>query len=154
MVGVLIAENIHPACMCEGGGHGGERGGSAFCYTYIYILLDVIGGGSSALWEGCPRTMTGVSQHWFSGHFRQVFSTPMHYRSPRPHEYSILSDSKFSGPSRILDTSVNGLAGFREFLILSVLSSDLICSLGSMDLRGCCSSSFISSMLFTFCLGL
>jgi hypothetical protein len=25
------------------------------------------------------RTMTGVSQHWFSGHFRQVFSTPMHY---------------------------------------------------------------------------
>jgi hypothetical protein len=23
--------------------------------------------------------MTGVSQHWFSGHFRQVFSTPMHY---------------------------------------------------------------------------
>jgi len=43
------------------------------------ILLDVIGGGSSALREGCPRTMTGVSQHWFSGHFRQVFSTPMHY---------------------------------------------------------------------------
>ena len=28
---------------------------------------------------GCPRTMTGVSQYWFSGHFRQVFSTPMHY---------------------------------------------------------------------------
>ena len=28
---------------------------------------------------GCPRTMTGVSQLWFSGHFRQVFSTPMHY---------------------------------------------------------------------------
>ena len=27
------------------------------------ILLDVIGGGSSALWEGCLRTMTGVSQH-------------------------------------------------------------------------------------------
>jgi hypothetical protein len=23
--------------------------------------------------EGCPRTMTGVSQSWFSGHFRQVF---------------------------------------------------------------------------------
>jgi hypothetical protein len=23
----------------------------------------------SALREGCPRTMTGVSQHWFSGHF-------------------------------------------------------------------------------------
>jgi hypothetical protein len=23
--------------------------------------------------EGCPRTTTGVSQHWFSGHFRQVF---------------------------------------------------------------------------------
>ena len=44
------------------------------------ILLDVIGGVESALREGCPRTMTGVSQHWFSGHFRQVFSTPMHYR--------------------------------------------------------------------------
>jgi hypothetical protein len=23
--------------------------------------------------EGCPRRTTGVSQHWFSGHFRQVF---------------------------------------------------------------------------------
>jgi hypothetical protein len=22
--------------MCEGGGHGGERGGRAFYYTYIY----------------------------------------------------------------------------------------------------------------------
>ena len=43
------------------------------------ILLDVIGGVEGALREGCPRTLTGVSQHWFSGHFRQVFSTPMHY---------------------------------------------------------------------------
>ena len=43
------------------------------------ILLDVIGGVESALREGCPRTLTDVSQHWFSGHFRQVFSTPMHY---------------------------------------------------------------------------
>jgi hypothetical protein len=43
------------------------------------ILLDVISGVESALREGCPRTMTGVSQYWFSGHFRQVFSTPMHY---------------------------------------------------------------------------
>ncbi len=43
------------------------------------ILLDVIGGVESALREGCPRTLTGVSQHWFSGHFRQVFSTPMLY---------------------------------------------------------------------------
>ena len=26
--------------------------------------------------EGCPRTMTGVSQHWFSGHFQTgVFNT-------------------------------------------------------------------------------
>ena len=47
--------------------------------VWVDILLDVIGGGSSALREGCPRTMTGVSQYWFSGHFRQVFSTPMHY---------------------------------------------------------------------------
>ena len=43
------------------------------------ILLDVICGVESALLEGCPGTMTGVSQYWFSGHFRQVFSTPMHY---------------------------------------------------------------------------
>ncbi len=43
------------------------------------ILLDVISGVESVLLEGCPRTMTGVSQYWFSGHFRQVFSTPMHY---------------------------------------------------------------------------
>ncbi len=33
------------------------------------ILLDVIGGVESALREGCLRTLTGVSQHWFSGHF-------------------------------------------------------------------------------------
>jgi hypothetical protein len=43
------------------------------------ILLDVIGGVESALLEGCPGTMTGVSQNWFSEHFRQVFSTPLHY---------------------------------------------------------------------------
>ena len=24
LVGVLVAETIHPACMCEGGGRGGE----------------------------------------------------------------------------------------------------------------------------------
>ena len=36
MVGVLVAETIHPACMCEGGGHGGEGVGRAFNYTYIY----------------------------------------------------------------------------------------------------------------------
>jgi hypothetical protein len=35
-VGVLVAETIHPACMCEGGGRGGEGGGRAFYYTYIY----------------------------------------------------------------------------------------------------------------------
>ncbi len=29
--------------------------------------------GGNTMWEGCPRTTTGVSQHWFSGHFRQVF---------------------------------------------------------------------------------
>jgi hypothetical protein len=34
LVGVLVAETIHPACMCEGGGHGGEGGGRAFYYTY------------------------------------------------------------------------------------------------------------------------
>ena len=37
------------------------------------ILLYVIGGVENALREECPRTMTGVSQYWFSGHFRQVF---------------------------------------------------------------------------------
>jgi len=30
LVGVLVAETIHPACMCEGGGRAGERGGRAF----------------------------------------------------------------------------------------------------------------------------
>ena len=38
-----------------------------------WISLDVIGGVESAVREGCPRTTTGVSQRWFSGHFRQVF---------------------------------------------------------------------------------
>jgi hypothetical protein len=37
LVGVLVAETIHPACMCEGGGRGGKRGRRAFYYTYIYI---------------------------------------------------------------------------------------------------------------------
>ena len=36
LVGVLVAKSIHPACMCEGGGRGGERSGRAFYYTYIY----------------------------------------------------------------------------------------------------------------------
>ncbi len=36
-VGVLVAETIHPSCMCEGGGRGGERGGLTVYYTYIYI---------------------------------------------------------------------------------------------------------------------
>ena len=35
LVGVLVAETIHPACMCEGGGRGGERSGRAVYYTYI-----------------------------------------------------------------------------------------------------------------------
>jgi hypothetical protein len=29
LVGVLVAETIHPACMCEGGGRGGEGRGRA-----------------------------------------------------------------------------------------------------------------------------
>jgi hypothetical protein len=36
LVGVLVAETIHPACICEGGGRWGERGGREFYYTYIY----------------------------------------------------------------------------------------------------------------------
>jgi hypothetical protein len=36
LVCVLVAETIHPACMCEGAGRRGERGGRAFYYTYIY----------------------------------------------------------------------------------------------------------------------
>ena len=39
------------------------------------ILLHVIGGVEDTMQEGCPRTMTGVSQYWFSWHFRQVFNT-------------------------------------------------------------------------------
>jgi len=34
---------------------------------WVDILLDVIGGVESALREGCPRTVAGVSQCWFSG---------------------------------------------------------------------------------------
>jgi hypothetical protein len=36
LVSVLVAETIRPACMGEGGGRGGEKGGRAFYYTYIY----------------------------------------------------------------------------------------------------------------------
>jgi hypothetical protein len=32
----LVAETIHSAYTCEGGGRGGKRGGRAFYYTYIY----------------------------------------------------------------------------------------------------------------------
>jgi hypothetical protein len=39
----------------------------------VDILMDVICGVESALLEGFSRTMTGVSQCWFAGHFRQVF---------------------------------------------------------------------------------
>ncbi len=47
--------------------------GGGLSAGWVDILLDVIGGVESALREGCPRTTTGVSQRWFSGHFRQVF---------------------------------------------------------------------------------
>ena len=40
---------------------------------WVDILLDVICGMENTLWEGCQKTTTGVSQHWFSGHFQQVF---------------------------------------------------------------------------------
>jgi hypothetical protein len=44
--------------------------------NWVDILLDVIGGVESAMRERCLRTTTGVSQRWFSGHFRQgVFNT-------------------------------------------------------------------------------
>jgi hypothetical protein len=39
----------------------------------VDILMDVISGVERVMREGCPRTRTGVSQQWFSGHFRQVF---------------------------------------------------------------------------------
>jgi len=42
-------------------------------FGWADILLDVIGGVESALREGCSKTMTGVSQRWFSGQFQQVF---------------------------------------------------------------------------------
>jgi hypothetical protein len=64
-------------------GDGAPGAGAEDCITsarrlwrvvgWVDILLDVIGGVESALREGCPRTMTGVSQCWFSGDFRQVF---------------------------------------------------------------------------------
>jgi hypothetical protein len=45
----------------------------AGCRLGGYPVGRVFGGVESALREGCPRTTTGISQHWFSGHFRQVF---------------------------------------------------------------------------------
>jgi hypothetical protein len=40
LVGVLVAETIHPACMCEGGGRWGERGGRAdTCFLCVCLLL-------------------------------------------------------------------------------------------------------------------
>jgi hypothetical protein len=50
------------------------RGGKwRTCATRDYNVFAL--GVESVLLEGCPGTMTGVSQYWFSGHFRQVFST-------------------------------------------------------------------------------
>ena len=48
------------------------------------VLLDAIGVGwkaPSALWDACPGTMTGVSQHWCLRHFDRCSSTPMLYRA-------------------------------------------------------------------------
>ena len=33
---MVVAETIHPACMCEGGGLVGKKGGRAFYYTHMY----------------------------------------------------------------------------------------------------------------------
>jgi hypothetical protein len=52
VVGVLVAETIHPECMCEGGGRGGEEGGRAFYYTYIYrgdVCLFITAGPSTKM---------------------------------------------------------------------------------------------------------
>ena len=46
------------------------------------VLLDAIGVGwkaPNALWDGCPGTMTGVSQHWCLRHFDRCSSTLMLY---------------------------------------------------------------------------
>jgi hypothetical protein len=41
--------------------------------SWADILLNVISGMESVLLEGCLRTMTGVSQYWFSRHLQQMF---------------------------------------------------------------------------------
>ena len=38
----MVAETMHPACMCAGGGRGGERGGRAFYYTGVVPDFSVI----------------------------------------------------------------------------------------------------------------
>jgi hypothetical protein len=50
--------------------------------NFFDILMDVIGGVENALRGRCPRTMAGVSECWFSGHFRQVF---FKYQCITPH---------------------------------------------------------------------
>jgi len=51
---------------------------------WVDVLLDALGVGwkaPSALWDGCPGTMTGVSQHWCLRHFDRCSSTLMLYRA-------------------------------------------------------------------------
>jgi len=60
LVGFLIAETIHPACVCEGGGRGGEGGNRAFCYTYIYSGKRQSYKGTELVWVVVAETMHPV----------------------------------------------------------------------------------------------
>jgi hypothetical protein len=81
-------------------------------------LLDVISRVENTMREGCPGTMTGVSQCLFSGHFRQVFSTPMHYPA--------LTLTQTCGANRVCPVLVcRGRYGFLGGVLLFILGSNL-----------------------------
>ena len=65
----------HPALLCQ-----------LWWVVCGVILLDVICGVASTLREGCPRTMTGDPQCWFSGHFC-FFDCDFQHLCITPHEH-------------------------------------------------------------------
>jgi hypothetical protein len=54
MVGVLVAETIHPACMCEGGGRwGGERRERILPHLHVQLEGTVLRGSQDGRRFGC-----------------------------------------------------------------------------------------------------
>jgi hypothetical protein len=90
LVGVLVAETIHPACMCEGGGRGGQRGGRVL---EDYGLLDTTG----------SRHTTQPAHAGVGGHHRTV--SPLFFiayprtRVPAPSVLGPYADATGAGSS-------------------------------------------------------